>query len=471
MKRYLLSLMIVFLFVACGKQKQNDDATTALTTENDAEIIQIAKDAYIYGYPLVIMDASKKVMTNAFSPNSKNAAVNQIQRKEEFPDDKFHDVVKPNADTYYTFAWIDLSAEPLVLKTPNTNGRYFLLPILDAWTNVFASPGKRTTGTAEKTFLITGPAWKGTVPNGMEQLKSPTSMGWLIGRTQVNSKKDGATIVKKIQEGITLTPFSAYGKTYTPPKAINDPNVPKTPPVQFVKEMSIDAFFSKLNELMVANPASPDDVEMVAKMKKIGLEPGKPFDISKFSATVQDSLKAVPVWANKYIAELATKSKKPVNGWIINHGLGEYKTNYEVRAMVAMLGLGANLDADAIYPMTLVDSDGEKYDGSKHNYIMHFDAGKLPPVNAFWSLTMYGADDFMVANPINRFAIGDRNNLKKNADGSVDIYIQKNNPGKDKENNWLPAPNAQFQLTMRLYWPKEEAIKGNWVPSAVKKAK
>lgn len=463
--------MIVFLCFACGKQKQNDDTTAPATAENDTEIIQIAKDAYIYGYPLVLMDASKKVMTNAFTANSKNPAVNQVGSLNEFPDDKFRDVVKPNADTYYSMAWLDLGKEPLVLKAPNTNGRYYLLPILDAWTNIFASPGKRTTGTAEKTFLITGPNWKGTVPAGMEQLKSPTDMAWMIGRTQVNSKEDGATAVKKIQQNITLTPLSAYGKAYTGPKAINDPSVSKTPPVQFVKEMSVDAFFSKLNELMVANPAAPDDAEIVAKMKKLGLEPGKPFDISKFSATVQDSLKAIPAWGNKFIAEMALKSKKPVNGWVINHGLGEYKTNYEVRAMVAMVGLGANLDADAIYPMSLIDADGEKFDGSKHNYILHFDAGKLPPVNAFWSLTMYGTDDFMVANPINRFAIGDRNNLKKNADGSVDIYIQKNNPGKDKEKNWLPAPNAQFQLTMRLYWPKEEVIKGNWTPPAVVKVK
>ncbi len=471
MKKNLLSLMLIFLCVACGKQKQNDDTTAVAGGENDAEIIQIAKEAYIYGYPLVLMDASKKVMTNAFTANSKNPAVNQIQSLNEFPDDKFHDVVKPNADTYYSMAWLDLGKEPLVLKAPNTNGRYYLLPMLDAWTNVFASPGKRTTGTAEKTFLITGPNWNGTVPAGMEQLKSPTDMAWVIGRTQVNSKEDGATAVKKIQQNITLTPLSAYGKPYTGPKAVNDPSVSKIPPAQFVKEMSVDAFFTKLNELMVANPATPADAEIVAKMKKIGLEPGKPFDVSKFSGALQDSLKAIPATTNKYIAEMSAKTAKPVNGWHINRGLGDYKTNYVTRAVIAMGGLGANLDADAIYPMSTTDAAGEKYDGSKYKYVLHFDAGKLPPVNAFWSLTMYGMDDFMVANPINRFAIGDRNNLKKNADGSIDIYIQKDNPGKDKENNWLPAPNAQFQLAMRLYWPKEEVIKGNWTPTAVVKVK
>ena len=471
MKKNLLILMIIFLCVACGKQKQNDDSAIVATAENDAEIIQIAKDAYIYGYPLVLMDVTKKVMTNKSTPDSKNAPVNQIERKHDFPDDKFHDVVKPNADTYYSSAWIDLSKEPLVLKAPNTNGRYYLLPILDAWTNVFTSPGKRTTGTSEKTFLITGPFWKGIVPAGMEELKAPTNMALLAGRTQVNSKEDGATIVKKIQDGITLVPLSVYGKTYTPSAAINDPSVPKVPPVQFVREMNIYAFFNKLTELMVANPAAPADAEILAKMKKIGLESGKPFDISKFSTAIQDSLKAVPASTNKYIAGMAMKTAKPVNGWIINHGLGDYKTNYLTRAVVAMAGLGANLDADAIYPMSTTDADGEKYDGSKYKYVLHFDAGKLPPVNAFWSLTMYGLDDFMVANPINRFAIGDRNKLKKNADGSVDIYIQKDNPGKDKENNWLPAPNAQFQMAMRLYWPKEEVIKGNWTPPAVVKVK
>jgi hypothetical protein len=446
------------------------NAQSLSSPPNDSEIIQTAKEAYIFGYPLVMMEITRRVMTNYENATDRGAPMNQISRKETFPDEKFTAVVKPNCDTYYALAWLDLRREPLVLEIPNTNGRYFLLPIVDAWTNVIASPGKRTTGTAAQKFLITGPGWKGKIPKGMTELHSPTNMAWMAGRTQVNSKDDGVTVVKAIQEGYRLIPLSSYGKQYDPPPGKVDSLISMNPPVKHVFEMPVDAYFNLLNQLMIDNRPAPADSAIVKRIARLGILPGGTFDLKKFSMNVQDSISAIPSWFKKYMADLALKKEK-INGWTMSRGLGDYGTNYDLRAMIANRGLGANLDADALYPLSVTDIDGEKYDGSKHQYVLHFDAGKIPPANAFWSLTMYGMDNFLAANPINRFAIGDRNDLKKNPDGSLDIFIQNNSPGEEKASNWLPAPAAPFNLMLRIYWPDESVLNGSWIPPAVVKVK
>jgi hypothetical protein len=452
---------------------QNQSAETPLsdfsTAPTDEEIIQAAKEAYIYGYPLVLMEISRRVMTNFEKPTGAGAPMNQIARKEEFPDDKFTAIVKPNTDTYYALAWMDLSHEPLVLEVPNTQGRYFLLPILDAWTNVISSPGKRTTGSEAQQYLITGPGWNGEVPKQMNQIHSPSNMAWMAGRTQVNSREDGATVVKKIQDGYRITPLSRYGKSYIPLAHKVDSGMSMNAPVRQINEIPVDAFFNLLNHLMISNPPFAADSTILKRIAFLGIGPGLTFELSKFSQAIQDSIKILPLWAKKYLVDLAMRQEK-VNGWMIYRGLGDYGTRYDLRAMIASRGLGANLDADAVYPSSTVDADGEKYDGSRHKYILHFKEGKFPPANAFWSLTMYNMDNFLVANPINRFAIGDRNNLKKNPDGSLDIFIQKDNPGRENERNWLPAPTGPFSLTLRIYWPKEDVLNGTWIPPAVVKA-
>lgn len=467
----LASFISVYIFIASFHPQQNTtgNSFTAAIPPTDEEVIQLAKEAYIFGYPLVMMEITRRVMTNCESPSSMGAPMNQVGRKEEFPDDKFNAVVKPNCDTYYALAWLDLTHEPMVLEVPNTQGRYFLLPILDAWTNVIASPGKRTTGTLPQLFLITGPGWKDKVPQRMTQIPSPSNITWMVGRTQVNSKEDGATVVKAIQEGYRLTPLSSYGSHYEFPIGKVNNDISMKPPAIQLNEMSIDIFFNLLNQLMISNHPAPGDSMLLRKIAAIGISPGNTFDSEKFSPVVRDSMKLLPVSCKKYLARIASQKQK-VNGWVIHRGLGEYGTNYELRALIASRGLGANLDADAIYPSSSEDADHEKYDGAKHTYRLHFDAGKFPPANAFWSLTMYNMENFLVANTINRFAIGDRNDLKKNADGSLDIFIQKDHPGKEKEPNWLPAPDGPFNLTLRIYWPKEEVLNGSWIPPGVKKS-
>lgn len=471
MKRTLGILLTVLLLAACNQTPKTSSADEKANL-TDEQIVHTLKEAYEFGFPLMVMYATQQVGTNVDKVYDKGriaAPINQVSSATQFPDDKFRDVVRPNNDTYYSSASLDLKSEPMVLQIPNTNGRYALFPMLDAWTNVFFSPGKRTTGTDAQSYLITGPGWTGEVPANMKQVKSPTNMVWLIGRIQVNSVNDGATAVKKIQDGIKLFPLSALGKTYVAPTGKIDPNIPQKTPNDIVLGMSVVDYFNQLNKLMVDNPPFAADTNMMQKLAPLGIAPGGTFDTSKLSAAIRDSIKLIPAWAKNDMIANGLSESKPVNGWSVVSGLGDYKTNYPYRAGIAFGGLGANLDADAIYPASMTDIDGDPYDGSKHKYIWHIDAGKEPPANAFWSLTMYDSDGFLCANPIKRFAIGDRNPLKKNNDGSIDIYIQKDNPGKDKESNWLPAPDGLFNLLLRVYWPKEEMINRSWTAPGVKK--
>lgn len=458
--------------VSCNqhKAKQEEKSNSALSTDS---VIALAQQAYIFGYPLVLMEATKKTATNFEAPvyDKLSAPINQFANLRSFPDDNYKDVVKPNCDTYYSSAWLDLKKEPLVLTVPNTNGRYYLLPMLDAYTNVFSSPGKRTTGTQAGIFLLTGPRFSGTIPSGMKEIKAPTNMVWILGRTQTNSPTDGATTVKKIQDGYHLTPLSKYGTAYKPEKNIIDPALSKTPPATLVENMDIETFFNQLNTLIADNPPASADLALINKIKTIGVGTGKKFKLADYDEATQAKLKAIPVTIHQKLRVALTKIGSLENGWNVTRtGVGTYGTNYPTRALIALIGLGANLNADACYPNSRVDADGQKYNGSK-KYVIHFDKGQTPPVNAFWSLTMYGADEYLVANPIKRFAIGDRNDLKYNKDGSLDIYIQNKNPGKDKESNWLPASKDDFSLTMRLYWPKDDFLNGSWKIPAVKAVK
>jgi hypothetical protein len=431
-----------------------------------------AKDAYVYGYPLVLMDATRSRMTNVPSPSGNDAPVGQFASVRAFPDATFTDVVSPNADTLYSVAWLDLAQGPIVLSVPDTNGRYYLIEMLDGWTNVFASPGKRTTGTGKTDFAVTGPGWSGTLPVGLKEIKSPTSLVWIIGRTQTNGKADYGA-VHAIQDGYKLTPVSVWGKPYTPPKDVPvDPKANmKTPPVELVGAMDAATFFNRLAMLMKNNPPATADGTMVAKMASIGIAPGQPFDLNKngsdaakaISDGVEDGKKrAVELGQNPGIAKI-------MNGWmLITSVVGEFGTNYEARTGVAVFGLGANVVADAFYPVARVDGDGQPLNGA-NKYLVHFDKVQTPPVNAFWSLTMYNAKQAFVANPIDRYAIGDRDKLTFNSDGSLDIYVQHDSPGKDRESNWLPADAGSFNVVMRMYWPKETAFNGAWSPPPIKK--
>ncbi|MNX06963.1 hypothetical protein D3C86_366370 [compost metagenome] len=471
MQKKIILIVFTLALFACNKKK--DSPTKNNETLSDKEIIQTAKEAYEFAYPMILFNSTQRAMTNTetvvTNSGSMRAPVNQLVSASHFPDAKDHTVIRMNVDTYYTSSWMNLEKEPLVLQIPNTNGRYYLMPMLDAWSNVFFCPGKRNTGTEAQTYLISGPKWKGDVPAGLQQVKAPTNMIVLLGRTQVNSKEDGESTVRKIQQGYKITPLSSYGKAYSAPKGTIDPTVPHKAPGDAVIEMSTVDFFNTFNKLLIVNPPLSNDSAIMKRLAVIGIAPGGKFDISKFSQAVQDSIIAIPNWAKTEMAKTGFGSSKPINGWTLEHGLGDYGTNYKFRAGVAYTGWGANLDKDAMYPSSSIDADGDSYDGSKYKYVLHFNKGQTPPSNAFWSLTLYDSTGFFYDNALNRYSIGDRNPLKINKDGSVDIYIQNETPAKEKINNWLPAPKAPFNFMLRVYWPKEEMTNGKWNVPAVKK--
>jgi hypothetical protein len=443
-------------------------AAQSAITEQEAQ--SIAVDAYIYFYPLVTMDVTRKQLTNKPpGSGSLGGPMNTFANADAFPSADFKAVVRPNFDTLYSSGYLDLTKEPMVVSVPDTGGRYYLLPILDMWSDVFASPGWRTTGTQAGNFLVTPRGWSGAVPAGFAQIEAPTPYVWIIGRTKTDGPPD-YDAVHKIQAGYKITPLSEWGKPPKPVEIKIDPSVDmKTPPKTQVDTLSGDKYFTYAAELLKLHPPHLTDQPIVARMKRISIEPGKSFDMSKVDPVMKKALEDAPAAAQNLMAWKVPTIARVVNYWSMNTDtMGVYGNYYLKRAIVAQLGLGANLPEDAIYPLNLADETGKPLDGAS-KYTIHFDKGAAPPVNAFWSLTLYDSDGFQVANSLNRFAVSSWMPFKHNPDGSLDLYFQNESPGTDKEANWLPAPKGAFNLTMRLYAPKSDALTGKWNPPLVTK--
>ncbi len=443
-------------------------AQSASTPITEAEAHAIAVDAYIYFYPLLSMDISRKTFTNV-EPGKEfgKGPTNMFTNVPEYPPADFKGVVRSNFDTLYSIAWLDMTKEPAVITAPDTNGRYYLLPMLDMWTDAFASPGWRTTGTQAGNFLVTPPGWNGAVPAGMSRIDAPTPHVWVIGRTKTDGPPD-YDAVHKIQAGYKVTMLSDWGKQPRPVEVKIDPSVDmKTPPKVQVDTMAAGKYFAYAAELLKVEPPHITDEPILARMKKIGIEPGKSFDISKLDPVVQKAIASAPEVAQKLMAWKLPTLARVANGWSMNTDtVGVYGNYYLKRAILAQQGLGANVPEDAIYPINLGDESGKPLDGA-NEYTMTFEKGAMPPVNAFWSVTLYDSDGFQVGNSLNRFAVSSWMPFKYNADGSLDLYFQNESPGKDKEANWLPAPKAPFNLLLRMYAPKSEALTGRWNPPPV----
>ena len=425
----------------------------------------LATDAYIYGYPLVTMEMTRRVITNVAKPEGTHAPMGQLIKLREYPNASFRDVTAPNADTLYTTAFFEVGNEPWVLSIPDMKDRYYLFPMLDGWTTVFQVPGKRTTGTAAQTYAITGPGWKGTLPAGVREYKSPTNIVWLLGRIYCTGTPEDYKTVHELQDQCKLVPLSSYGKPNTPREGKVDPSIDtKTAVRDQVNRMDAKEYFTLFARLMKTNPPAPADAPEIARFSKIGLVPGQDFDADKLKA---DFVKRAPeVGFDRIMAQFKlNKEVKDINGWEFTTKTGIYGTDYLMRALVTAIGLGANRPQDAVYPTSLKDAEGKPYDGA-NKYVMHFPRGQLPPVRGFWSVTMYDDKYFFVNNPLNRYSISPRQNLKTNSDGSTDLYIQKGTPGSDKESNWLPAPAGKFILMLRMYWPNENIL---WKIPPVKK--
>ncbi|MGZ8416557.1 MAG: DUF1254 domain-containing protein [Methyloceanibacter sp.] len=443
--------------------------TAQALTEDEAHAIGV--NAYLYFYPLVTMDITRKQLTNQEpKPGGIGGPMNRFANVGEFPAADLRVVVRPNFDTLYSSGWLDLTKEPVVVSAPDTGGRYYLLPMLDMWTDVFASPGWRTTGTGAGNFLVTPPGWSGTVPADFTRIGAPTPYVWIIGRTKTDGPAD-YDAVHKIQEGYKITPLSQWGKAPVAPEFKVDPSVDmKTPPKIQVDTMPAAKYFAYAAELLKLQPPHVTDQPILAQLERAGFEVGKSFDLDKADPAVKQAFARAPENAQKLIAWKTPTLSRVANGWGMNTDtMGVYGNYYLKRALVAQLGLGANLPEDAIYPLNLADSEGKPLDGG-NTYTLHFDKEQTPPVQAFWSITLYDNDGFQVANPINRFAVSSWMPFKFNADGSLDLYFQNQSPGADKEANWLPAPKGPYNLTMRLYAPKSDALTGKWNPPPVVKS-
>lgn len=423
-------------------------------------------EAYVYGYPLVIMELTKQHQVA-----SGTSKLNGLTHHQRFPDAHFNGVVSPNVDTLYSIGHLDLRAEPVVLSIPSTVGQYYMLPILDAWTNVVASPGTRTIGDGAKTYLIAGPTWKGEVPAGMELLRLPTQLGWMIGRFKSSGPKDYAQ-VNAIQSKVRLQPLSAWQGR---PQAHDLPDLtlhhvdPQVAPDKQLGTWSQDEFFATLCRLLPDNPPRAADTEQLANLRDSGLLSDDCTDRQSAWQRLGSRIgyqKVLAVLADK--KGLMDKLAKH-NGWRIGYDLGEYAERYGQRAVVAKVGLGANLAKDAIYPNTFEDGSGQRLTG-EHRYVLHFAKAELPPVKAFWSLTLYDDRQLLSDNPLNRYALGDRDDLHFNPDGSLDLYIQRDQPEKPEQRaNWLPAPQGDFSLFLRLYWPEAKVLDKSWVPPQVER--
>jgi hypothetical protein len=448
-----------------GADQSANQAANAITPD---EAHNIAVDAYIYFYPLITMDLTRKQSTN-IEPGKEfgKGPMNMFVNVPAYPPADMKTVVRPNFDTLYSIAWLDLTKEPMVVSAPDTGGRFYLLPMIDMWTDVFASPGSRTTGTQAGNFLVAPQGWNGTVPDGCTRIDAPTPYVWIIGRTKTDGPAD-YDAVHKIQAGYIVTPLSQWGQPPQPVTVTVDPTVDmKTPPKIQIDTMPADKFFAYAAELLKLHPPHVTDQPIIAQMKRIGIEPGKSFDMSKLDPAVQQALASAPQDAQQLMAWKVATIARVANGWSMNTDtMGVYGNYYLKRAVVAQLGLGANLPEDAIYPLNLVDDTGKPLDGA-NKYTIHFDKGATPPVNAFWSITLYDSDGFQVANSLNRFAVSSWMPFQANPDGSLDLYFQSDSPGSDKEANWLPAPKGPFNLTMRLYAPQSDALTGKWNPPPV----
>lgn len=425
----------------------------------------LSYEAYVYFYPMITMNVTRLQAVNSPAGSTPGSGPpNRFSHMRAFPSAEFRAVVRPNFDTLYSSAWLDLTAGPVKLTAPDTDDRYYMLPCLDMWTDVFANPGKRTTGTGAAEWVIVGPGYTGELPAGVPVIAAPTPYVWIIGRTQTNGVGDYPG-VHVVQDGYEITPLGPE-----PEYAVDANYDVTTEPLKIVNGTAALDYFGYAAELLSVIPPHASAFSQLARIALLGIEPGKPFDAHRFSADERGELEAGKADAlADMLASLSTLGTS-VNGWtVMTDNIGVYGNSYFKRAVVTLVGLGAYPPEDAVYPLLNVDADSNPTTGDK-DYVIHFDADGIPPAYAFWSVTMYDAEGYQTANELDRFAIGDRDALTYQADGSLDLYVQHANPGPERVSNWLPAPEGPLGVTMRIYAPQPEVLDGRWAPPLVRQA-
>lgn len=460
--------MSLLLFVAACK-KETVRKVETLTPESAREL---AKEAYLFGLPVVLIEKQSDFSSYTTRVEKPKAPINQFYHYREFADASNKSIVGLNVDNLYSLASLDLTKEPLILSIPPMGNRFWLMQLVDAWNGVPAAPGSRTHGSKGGTFAIVGPDFKGQLPDGVEELRSPTNITMIGGRTYCSGKADYATVAK-LQNQYKLVPLSQWGKNYVPSQ-----NVPLKESVdgttlvnKQVTTMSAEQFYKNLNRLMVGNPPYAPDADELKKLEPLGIKPGGDFSMSTFTPEIA---KAIEEGYKDGFKALMAESKnlgEKKNGWGLTYDMGRYGTRYAYRAAWTFFGVGGNVLEDAFYPLGQEDAQGNALD-SANKYTLTFKKDEIPPAKAFWSLTMYDMDSYLVDNKLNRYALGDRSGLKYNPDGSLTLYLQKDSPGKDKETNWLPTPQSGgFKVALRVYTPEERVINKSWIPPAIQKEK
>jgi hypothetical protein len=442
-----------------------------------AETKAIAEEGFIYGLPIVMNYAVMYEYAVDRDSGQFKAPFNQINNEARVFTYKDTAIITPNSDTPYSILWMDLRAEPMVLSVPEVEkSRYYSVMLCDGNTYNYGYIGSRATGNEAGDYLVVGPDWKGDAPSGIKKVfRSSTQFSLAAYRTQLFNAEDMPNVIK-VQAGYKVQPLSHY---------LSQPAPPAAPAVDFPKineEMVKTGFFDYLGFALQFAPASPEEKEIRAKLARLGIGAGKKFDFKDLSPEQQAQVGLGMKDGEAKIEQYLESGQKNINGWKVGSLFGDaafYDGNWLKRAAGAKGGIYGNDAIEAMYPLTKTLADGEVLDGSKHNYTLTFAADQFPPVNAFWSLTMYdGKTQFLIKNPINRYLINSPMlpDMKKNVDGSLTLYIQKDNPGVDKESNWLPAPNDPIYLVMRLYWPKATPPsilppgEGTWKPPGILKA-
>lgn len=457
-------------------------AMLALTTVRAADITPaetktIAEEGFIYGLPIVMNYGVMYEYVVDKNSSQYKAPFNKLynMRRVATPEDTA--IVTPNSDTPYSLGFMDLRAEPIVISVPAVEkARYYSVQLCDGNTFNYGYIGTRATGPEAGNYMVTGPDWKGETPPGIKKVfSSSTQFSIVIFRTQLFNPEDMPNVIK-IQNGYKTQPLSAFLKQPAPSgaPAINFPKIDK--------QLAKIGFFDYLAFQLQFAPAGPEEKSIREKLARLGVDATRPFDKAlspEQRVAVVEGMKA----GQAKVTQAVSNAGKNINGWRVTDPDGDrafFNGDWLKRAAAAQAGIYGNDSAEATYPITRVDVDGEPLDGSKHSYTLTFPAGQLPPVNAFWSVTMYdGKSQLLIKNPINRYLINSPMvpNMKKNVDGSLTLYIQKDSPGKNKESNWLPAPNDLIYLVMRLYWPRTEAPsilpagEGTWKPPGIVKAK
>jgi len=467
MKNSILISIVLLLII--GLSNNSCSQQTELSPEQ-AKVL--AKDAFLFGLPAILIDIQFDFNSYVTTPEGAKAPVNQFAHFREFVDASNRSIVGFNVDNLYSLASLDLTKEPVILSMPDMGDRYWIMQLIDAWNGVPAAPGSRSHGGKAADYVIVGPNWKGELPKGMEVLKTPTTITLIGGRTYCSGTSDYAA-VNALQDQYKLTPLSQWGKNYSPPEMVPlKEGFDGTKLVnQQIMMMSEEEYFKKLNQLLVDNPPYETDAAMMKKIELLGIKPGADFSMSNFDSEVVTAIKEGVALGKKEMMAGISNLGESVNNWSLTYDMGRFGTRYAYRASWTLVGVGGNLLEDAFYPNTPIDSEGNAFDGA-NNYTLTFKKGEVPPAIAFWSLTMYDAESFLVDNEINRYAVGDRSGMKNGDDGSLTIYIQHESPGKDKESNWLPCPpSGLFRIALRLYTPEQRVIDKEWTSPAVEKSK